>query len=50
MESEDHLMNRRRRYLEVTLEICLRGRATMDGGIGMNEGQILALLFRKAGV
>jgi hypothetical protein len=50
MQSKDHLVNRRRRYVEVSLEIGLRWSATMDGGIGMDEGQILALFFGKARV
>ncbi len=37
-------MDRRRRYLEVPLHVGLGGRASMDPGVGVNEGQILALL------
>jgi hypothetical protein len=49
MQCKDHLVNRRWRYVEVALEICFRRRASMDGGIGVDKSQILALLFGKAG-
>ena len=50
MQCKDHLVDRRWRDLEVALEIGLRRRSSMDGGISMDEGQILALLLGKAGV
>jgi len=33
---------------EETLNICFGGRLADDKGIGVNEGQILALLFSEA--
>jgi hypothetical protein len=50
VKRKDHLVNRRWSYLEVALEIGLRGRTAMEDGISVDKSQILALLFSKAGV
>ena len=36
-------------HSEETLNICFGGRLADDQGIGVNEGQILALLISEAG-
>jgi len=41
-------MDRRRGNVEVALQISLGGRTTHDQAIGVNESQILALLFGEA--
>jgi hypothetical protein len=43
-ESKDHLVDRRRGHAEVALHLPFGGRATMHARIGVDEGQILALL------
>ena len=48
-EFENHPMNSRRCDLEVSLHIPLRGRSSMNLGVRVDEGQILALLVRKVG-
>ena len=48
-ESEHHLMDRRRGDVEVALHVGLGGRSADDQGIGVDEGQILALLVGEAG-
>ena len=49
-EGEDHLVNGRWCHAEVSLDVGFgRGRVPMDAGVGIDEGQILALLGREAG-
>lgn len=43
LKGEDHLMDRGRRDLEVSLQLGLGGWVTMDAAIGVDEGQVLAL-------
>ena len=42
-EGEDHLVDRGRRDLEVSLQFGLGGWVTVDAAIGVDEGQVLAL-------
>ena len=49
-EGEDHLVDRGWGGAEVTLHLVFRGRSPMDAGVGVDEGQILALLGVKLGV
>ena len=44
-ESEHHLMDGRRADAEVVLHVCFGGWTTQHLGIGVNEGQVLALLL-----
>ena len=44
-EGEDHLMDRWRRDLEVALHVGFGGWSPVDAGVGINEGEILALFF-----
>jgi tRNA-splicing ligase RtcB len=46
-KSEDHLMNGRRRDIEVTLHISLGRRTLMNLGVVMDEGEVLTLLARE---
>jgi transposase len=48
-EGEDHLMGGWRRHAEVALHLPFGGRAPIHARIGVDEGQILALLGREAG-
>ena len=48
-EGEDHLVNGWRRDLEVTLHVGFGGWSSVDAGIGINEGEILALFFGEPG-
>lgn len=48
-EREDHLMNRRWRDDEEALHVSFGGRSSHDAGIGIDEGQILALSGGEAG-
>jgi transposase len=46
-EGQDHLVNRRRSYAKVALHLPFGGRAAMHARIGIDEGQVLALLGRE---
>ena len=48
-ERKNHLVNRGRRDLEMTLHVGLGRRAPEQPRIGIDEGQVLALLFGEAG-
>ena len=48
-ESQDHLMDRRRGDAEVALHVGLGGRSSDHLGIGVDEGQVVALLGGEAG-
>src|SRR5437879_41968 len=50
LEGEDHLVNRGRRDLEVSLQLGLGGWIPMDAAIGVDEGQVLALGGGEAGL
>ena len=43
-EGEDHLVDGGRRDAEVALDVGLRGRAPVDSGVVVDEGEVLALL------
>jgi len=43
-ECEHHLVDTGGRDLEVPLHVSFRGRAAEDAAVGVNEGQVLALL------
>ncbi len=47
-ERDDHLMDRRRTDLEMALHVGFGGRAAKHVRIGVDEGQVLALLFGEA--
>jgi len=47
-ERHDHLMHRGRADLKVALHISLGGRASKHVRIGVDESQVLALLFGEA--
>jgi hypothetical protein len=47
-ERDDHLVDRGRADLKVALHIGLVGRASEHVPVGVNESQILALLFGEA--
>ena len=47
-ERHDHLVNRRRSDLEMALHVGFGGRAAKHVRIGVDEGQVLALLFGEA--
>jgi hypothetical protein len=49
-EGEYHLMDRWRRDLEVALHVGFGGGASVDTGIGIDEGEILALFFGETGL
>jgi hypothetical protein len=48
-EGKHHLVDRRRRDVEVALQVGLGRRPAEHERIGMNEGEILALLVGEAG-
>jgi hypothetical protein len=48
LKGEDHLVDRGRGDAEVVLHFALGGRSPMHAGIGVDEGQILALLGGEA--
>jgi len=48
LKRQHHLVNRRRRDVEVALHIGLGGRPTHHQGVRMDKGQVLALLFAEA--
>ena len=47
-ERHDHLVDRGRADLKVALHIGLRGWASEDVRVGVDEGQLLTLLFGEA--
>jgi hypothetical protein len=47
-EGDDHLVNRGRTYLKVALQVGLGGRPPEHVRVGIDEGQVLALLFGEA--
>ena len=47
-EGNDHLMNRRRTDLEMTLDVGFGRWTPKHVRIGVDEGQVLALLFGEA--
>lgn len=47
-ERHDHLVYRGRTDLKVALHVGLGGRAPEHVGVGVDESQVLALLFREA--
>jgi hypothetical protein len=47
-ERHDHLVDRRRTDLKVALHIGLGGRASEHVRVGVDESQVLALLFGEA--
>ena len=48
-QGQDHLVHGRRSDLEMTLHVGLGRRAPEQPRIGIDEGQVLALLFGEAG-
>lgn len=48
-EGEHHLVNRWRGDAEVPLQVGLSGWPADDAAIGIDEGEVLALLFREGG-
>ena len=48
-EGEDHLVDRRRGHAEVPLHFVFGRGPPMDAGVGVDEGQVLALLGRETG-
>ena len=48
LKFDHHPVNAGRSDLEVSLHVCLGGRAAVQEHIGMDEGKILALLLRKS--
>lgn len=48
-ESQDHLMDRRRGDAKVALHVGFGGRSSDHLSIGVDEGQVLALLSGEAG-
>ncbi len=48
-EGKDHLMDRRRRDLDVAPHVGFGGWSSVDACVGMNECEILALFFGEAG-
>ena len=49
-EGDDHLMDRWRRDLEVALHVGFGGGSSVDPGVGIDEGEILALFFGEPGL
>jgi hypothetical protein len=47
-QGQDHLVHGRRSDLEMTLHIGLGRGAAMDAGVGLDEGQVLALPVSEA--
>lgn len=50
LEGEHHLMDGRRGDAEEALHVAFGRRATVEQGVGPDEGEILALLFGEAGL
>jgi hypothetical protein len=48
-ERENHLMDGGRSDAEVFLDVGFGGRASVDAGVGIDEGEVLALLGGEAG-
>ena len=48
LEGQDHLVDRGRGDMEVALQVGLGGRTAHHQRVGVDEGQILALLFGEA--
>ncbi|MCC2653299.1 MAG: hypothetical protein K0Q60_3465 [Microvirga sp.] len=48
LQGQDHLVHGRRRDLEMTLHVGLGRGATMNAGVGIDEGQVLALPVSEA--
>ena len=49
LEDQHHLMDGRRADTEMSLQVGFCWRAAEDAGIGMDEGEILALLGGESG-
>jgi hypothetical protein len=47
-QGQDHLVYGRRSDLEMALHVGLGRRAAMDAGVGVDEGQVLALPVSEA--
>ena len=47
-ERHDHLVDRGRTDLKVALHVCLGGWAPEHVRVGVDEGEVLALLFSEA--
>jgi len=47
-QGQDHLVHGRRGDLEMALHVGLSRGAAMDAGVGINEGQVLALPVSEA--
>src|SRR3546814_20689701 len=47
-EGQHHLVDRWRADAEVALPVCLGRRPAVDTGIGVDEGELLPLLFGEA--
>jgi len=50
LESEDHVVDGRRGQAEVLLDVGFGGRPPMHTRVSVDEGQMLALLGREAGI
>jgi hypothetical protein len=50
LERHDHLVNRRRTDAEVALHVSFGGRTAKHVRVGVDESQVLALLFGEAAV
>ena len=50
LEGDDHLMDGWRRDLEVALHVGFGGWSSVDPGVGVDEGEILALFFGETGL
>ena len=48
LETDDHLMDRRRGYAEVALHVGFGRGLAEDAGIDVDEGQVVALLLGEA--
>ena len=48
LQGQDHLVHGRRRDLEMTLHVGLGRGAAMNAGVGIDEGQVLALPVSEA--
>ncbi len=49
-EGENHLMDGWRCDLEMALHVGFGGWSSVDAGVGIDEGKILALFFGEAGL
>ena len=49
-EGQDHLVDGWWGDLEVALHVGFGGRSAVDAGVGMDEGEVLALFFGEAGL